>query len=73
MSDSGRIHILNEIGTRVWVLIDGKRSVEEIVAAVRTQLEQEGYESVPQDIAGDVEQFLEEIGAMSMITMGSET
>jgi len=72
LSDSALIHILNDVGTRVWSLIDGKRTVEEIIAVVSGQLAQEGYESIPSDLGSDVEQFLEEIGAKGMVTMGLE-
>ncbi len=70
LSDAALIHILNDVGTRVWNLIDGQRNVEEIIAAVRDQLVQEGYESVPAELANDVEGFLEEIRGKGMITMG---
>lgn len=68
LADTARIQILNDVGTRVWNLIDGARTVEEIVRAVRGQLEAEGYGSLPAGLGGDVEIFLEELGAHGMIT-----
>ncbi len=28
--DAGRVNLLNQVGTRIWELIDGKRTVREI-------------------------------------------
>lgn len=73
ISEQAAIHILNDVGTRVWNLIDGRRRVEEIVASVAGQLTSEGYESVPDDLAGDVEAFLDEIGSKGMLSTDGET
>ena len=70
ISDQAQIHILNDVGTRVWNVIDGRRTFEEIVALVRGQLAESDYDGVPSDIARDVEEFLEDIAAKGMITMG---
>lgn len=50
VADLEAIYVLNEIGTRVWQLLDGQRTVREIVdviareyAADRTQIEQDVY------------------------------
>ena len=57
-------HLLNEVGTRVWNLIDGRRSVEEIAAGVREQLVAEEYEAIPASLEKDVEDFLAEVESM---------
>ncbi len=34
LADSGEVSMLNSVGTRVWELVDGKRSVREIANAI---------------------------------------
>jgi hypothetical protein len=70
LSDQAQIMILNEVGTRVWNLIDGRRNFEELVALVTGQIvDSNEYEAVPSDLSADIEQFLEDIAARGMITM----
>lgn len=33
-TEDGRLHTLNEVGTFIWELLDGKRATEEITAKV---------------------------------------
>ena len=69
--DLAEIVMLNDVGTRVWNLIDGRRSFEEIVALVHGQLVDSGeYEKLPADLSSDIEEFLEDIARRGMITMG---
>ena len=68
IANTAMVQIVNDVGTRVWSLIDGGKTVAEIVSAVREQLEAEGYVSIPPDLDGDVEIFLEELSAQGMIT-----
>lgn len=70
ISDLAQIHILNDVGTRVWNLIDGSRTVSEIVALVRKQLADEGYEGVSSDVDSDIESFLEDMAAKGMVSLG---
>lgn len=69
-AENAEVHILNDVGTRVWSLVDGKRSVEEIVALVESQLSESGeYESIPKDVGADVLSFFEDIEHRGMIQM----
>jgi len=70
ISEMAQIHILNGVGTLVWNLIDGTRTVSEITDLVRGQLTQEGYEGVSAEVASDIEQFFEEMAAKGMVTLG---
>ena len=69
VADDAHVSILNDVGTRVWNLVDGKRSVEGIIADVRGQLEREGYESLPADLAADVEEFLLDMSRRGMLSL----
>jgi len=68
LADTAMIQILNDVGTRVWNLIDGTRTVQEIVTAVRGQLEMEGYSSVSEGLDRDVEIFFDDLSAHGLIT-----
>jgi hypothetical protein len=70
ISELAQIHILNDVGTRVWNLIDGSRTVSEITTIVRQQLTDEGYEGVSSDVASDIESFLEAMAASGMVSLG---
>ena len=50
------LHMLNEVGTHIWKLVEKERALEEIVDSVITTFE------VEDDVAGrDVRGFLEEM------------
>jgi hypothetical protein len=70
ISEMAQIHILNDVGTRVWNLIDGSRTVSEITALVTRQLEDEGYEGVSSTVAADIEEFFEAMAAKEMVSLG---
>jgi len=70
VSDLAQIHILNDVGTRVWNLIDGTRTVAQITDLVRAQLTEEGYEGVSSGVAADVESFFEALAAKGMVNLG---
>lgn len=48
---------LNPTGIIVWELIDGKRTVEDIVEAVRNR-----FEDVPDSVTADVMELLDQLG-----------
>ena len=50
----GEYDILNKVGTRVWELIDGQRSVEEIVTIICDE-----YEVEPARADADVRELIE--------------
>ena len=58
----GEIKILNEVGSRVWELIDGTRTTEDIVGLIL-----EEYETTRESARADVMEFLEELKANGML------
>ena len=54
---------LNPVGSRVWELIDGQRSVEEIVGVIV-----EEFDVAPQEAARDVRGFVQEILDRGLVT-----
>jgi hypothetical protein len=72
-AEGAEVHILNDVGTRVWSLLDGKRTVDEIVAMVEGQLRSDGgYDQLPADVGADVTDFLDDIVKRGMIEFNEE-
>ena len=55
---------LNAVGSRVWELIDGRRSVDEIVETVVTEFAVE-----PARARADVEAFLRQLADKGLLTL----
>ncbi len=58
----GQYKILNRVGTRVWELIDGTRSTEDIAKQIS-----EEYETTYEGARKDVEDFIRDLGAHGML------
>src|SRR5215218_2107048 len=58
---------LNEVGARVWELIDGQRTVGEIVAVLRGE-----YEVGEAELRADVDELLVDLAAAQLITWADE-
>ncbi len=56
------VQVLNQVGTQVWELIDGKRSVAEIVERILTQ-----YEVDTAQLERDVREFVESLDTHEML------
>lgn len=52
----GKVRVLNELGGRIWELIDGQRSLAEIVTLICQE-----YDAQPDQVTSDVLAFLEEL------------
>jgi hypothetical protein len=56
LSDAGHVNVLNPVGTRIWELIDGTRSIEEIAQTIQGE-----YEVTHQQALQDVEEFVQRL------------
>jgi hypothetical protein len=56
LSDSGEVTVLNTVGTRVWELANGSRSVGEIIQMIEAE-----YEVARAQAEADVIEFLESL------------
>ncbi len=56
LSDTGEVQILNEVGTRVWELIDGNHSVRQIAEIIADE-----FEVTPEDALADTQTFVEKL------------
>ena len=53
LPDRSEVKVLNEVGCRVFALIDGRRTLEEIVRQIESE-----FDAAPERVAKDVEEFL---------------
>jgi hypothetical protein len=61
--DDGQVRVLNDVGTLVWQLLDGHKSVGDISNYVA-----EEYEISAADAVNDVEIFLQELDQRDILT-----
>ena len=54
LADSGEVSMLNSVGTRVWELVDGKRSVRDIANAIIAE-----YDVTAETAERDVASFMQ--------------
>jgi hypothetical protein len=62
MPDGSYIHVLNEIGSRVWDLLNGQRTEAEIVGLIL-----EEFDTTPDIATRDVREFLATLEANHML------
>ena len=67
VGDLGSIYTLNEIGTMIWELIDGKKSVSKIVEAVHN-----AYEVPLEEAEKDTIDFLSTLKVSGLIRLNIE-
>jgi SynChlorMet cassette protein ScmD len=54
--DTAQAMGINPVGVTVWKLIDGKRSVEDVVSEIKTQ-----YDDVPESAHEEVKAFIQNL------------
>jgi hypothetical protein len=64
LADAGEVNVLNPVGTRVWELLDGTRSVEQIAGVIARE-----YAVSADDASRDVLAFVEELRAAQALTL----
>ena len=67
LPESGQVGVLNEVGTRVWELADGRHSLEEIVAVIA-----EEFEVTSEQARQDVDAFVQELVEKEMLILSAE-
>ncbi|MBI5303649.1 MAG: PqqD family protein [Chloroflexi bacterium] len=62
LADAGEVTVLNPVGTRVWELIDGAHTVQQMVNVIADE-----FEVTPEQAREDVEEFLETLAQNKMV------
>jgi coenzyme PQQ biosynthesis protein PqqD len=67
LADAGEVTVLNPVGTSVWDLIDGARTVADIVAAIQAE-----YDVSAAQAEQDVAQFLNTLVEAGALTLADQ-
>jgi hypothetical protein len=67
LPESGQVNVLNEVGSRIWELIDGTLSVGGITEAIVAE-----YDVTAQQAERDVNEFIQELVENKMLVLASE-
>lgn len=59
----GKIKVLNDVGARVWDLVDGTHSIEDICASISRE-----YGISPEVARFDIQKFLTQLADRGMVT-----
>lgn len=71
VGDLQNIYVLNEVGARIWELIDGKKGIEDIVNVISTE-----YDIMIEEAKKDIRDYLkdlESIGAIKTVDSKQDT
>jgi hypothetical protein len=63
MPVKGKIKVLNDVGARVWELVDDSHTIADIIAVIA-----EEYQTTPEVAAADIDTFLTQLADRGMIT-----
>jgi len=53
LAESGEVQVLNEVGSRIWELMDGQRSAADIARAIAAE-----FDVSPEEASADTAEFL---------------
>ena len=67
LPQNSQVNVLNEVGTRIWELIDGTRSVGGIMEAIIAE-----YDVSAEQAEGDVNEFIQELIDNKMLVLADE-
>jgi hypothetical protein len=63
----GQVKVLNEVGARIWTLIDGVRTVREIITIINME-----FTVSEEDAKNDTREFLAQLADREIITFSEE-
>lgn len=64
LADAGEVNVLNQVGTRIWELIDGSRSGQQIAEAIEAE-----FEVSPEQARQDVAEFLSTLSEAGAVVL----
>jgi hypothetical protein len=67
MAKRGVVKVLNKVGTRIWTLIDGSRTVEEIASIIGSE-----YAVDIETAQADTLEFIQQMVDRNMITLSDQ-
>ena len=67
LPESSQVNVLNEVGSRIWELIDSTRSIGEITEIIVAE-----YDVTAEQAERDVEEFIQELVENKMLVLADE-
>jgi len=67
LPESGQVNVLNEVGSRIWELIDGTRNVGEITEIIVAE-----YDVAAEQAERDISDFIQELVDNKMLVLADE-
>lgn len=64
LADSGEVNVFNPVGTRIWELIDGKHTIQQIADAIHAE-----YDVSAEDALSDVHEFVGKLVQANAVTL----
>jgi hypothetical protein len=64
LADSGEVNVFNAVGTRIWELIDGSRTIQQIADTIHSE-----YEVTAEEALRDVQEFTQKLLEAKAITL----
>ncbi len=67
LADSGQVNVLNPVGTRMWELMDGTRSIQKIADAICDE-----FDVTKEEAERDLEEFVQRLVEAKAIVLQGE-
>jgi hypothetical protein len=67
LAQSGEVQVLNEVGARIWELIDGTRTVAQIAQTIADE-----YDVALEQAQTDVSEFIMRLVAEDVVVLGDQ-
>jgi hypothetical protein len=61
-SDNKRMHVLNDVGSRIWTLLDGEHRKEDILRVIFHE-----YEATENEMETDISEYLSELRQLNLL------
>ncbi|HEX7973070.1 MAG TPA: PqqD family protein [Anaerolineales bacterium] len=67
LPEQGKVKVLNEVGARIWSLVDGKRSLREIAAILCAE-----YQVEPAEVEANLVEFVTKLAGRGIVSIGAQ-
>jgi hypothetical protein len=61
-SDNKRMHVLNDVGSRIWTLLDGEHRKEDILRVISHE-----YKAAENEMETDISEYLSELRQLNLL------
>lgn len=68
LADAGEVAVLNGVGSRIWQLADGSRSIDDIITVIVAE-----YDTTADEAGRDVVNFIEQLVKEHILVLSERT